>query len=176
MRASRRPFFKRVLTTVLAVVLVLGLMPTGAWAAVADFDGSGDQQAVVFPLSASPLEASDYQMTATVTVSISRYGKFMTSKDGVPMAQMPVKLTGKSSYTIDDALYAAHEQYYEGGAAAGYLSTATNWGTRLDGENIDYFLVSKTGFTVERYKVMRNTYNGVYPSDHFPIVTKLKVE
>ena len=55
-------------------------------------------------------------------------------------------------------------------------ATYQNWGTRLDGENIDYFLVSKTGFKVERYKVLRNTYNGVYPSDHFPIVTKLKVE
>ena len=39
--------------------------------------------------------------------------------------------------TINDALYAAHEKFYEGGAEAGYASASTEWGlslTKLWGE------------------------------------------
>lgn len=55
-----------------------------------------------------------------VTVSISKDGKFLNDKDGNPMAGRTVTLTGKSSYTMDDALKAAHDLYYPGGAEAGY--------------------------------------------------------
>lgn len=52
-------------------------------------------------------------------------------------------------------------------------ATYQNWGLSLDNENIDYFMISKTGFAVEEYKVVTDTYDGVYPSDHFPIFTVL---
>lgn len=55
-----------------------------------------------------------------VTVSISKDGKFLNDKDGNPMAGRTVTLTGQSSYTMDDALKAAHDLYYPGGAEAGY--------------------------------------------------------
>lgn len=55
-----------------------------------------------------------------VTVSISKDGKFLDDKDGNPMAGRTVTLTGQSSYTMDDALKAAHDLYYPGGAEAGY--------------------------------------------------------
>lgn len=55
-----------------------------------------------------------------VTVSISKDGKFLNDKDGNPMAGRTVTLTGQSSYTMDDALKAAHNLYYPGGAEAGY--------------------------------------------------------
>lgn len=55
-----------------------------------------------------------------VTVSISKDGKFLDDKDGTPMAGRIVTLTGQSSYTMDDALRAAHDLYYPGGADAGY--------------------------------------------------------
>lgn len=55
-----------------------------------------------------------------VTVSISKDGKFLDDKDGNPMAGRTVTLTGQSSYTMDDALKAAHDLYYPGGAEVGY--------------------------------------------------------
>ena len=63
-----------------------------------------------------------------VQVSISAYGDFLNDKDGNPMAGRTVKLTGQSSYTMDDALRAAHDQYYPGGAEAGYDYHASETG------------------------------------------------
>lgn len=51
--------------------------------------------------------------------------------------------------------------------------TYQNWGAELDYPTIDFFMISKTGFAVDSYEVITTTYDGVYPSDHFPIVTKL---
>lgn len=51
--------------------------------------------------------------------------------------------------------------------------TYQNWGKSLDRNCIDYVLISKTGFTVNSYKVVRDTYDGVYPSDHFPLSVSL---
>ena len=31
-------------------------------------------------------------------------------------------------------------------------------------------MISKMGIEVENYKIVSRTYDGVYPSDHFPIV------
>jgi len=50
------------------------------------------------------------------------------------------------------------------------------WGTELDNEGIDYILVSKEGFSVDSYKVVTDTYDGVYVSDHFPLVAELVLE
>lgn len=61
-------------------------------------------------------EATDIE----VTVSVSKFGEFLDDKDGEPMAGRTVTLTGQASYTMDDALKAAHDQYYSGGAEAGY--------------------------------------------------------
>ena len=35
------------------------------------------------------------------------------------------------AFTVNDALYAAHEQFYQGGAAAGYATEKTQWGLSL---------------------------------------------
>lgn len=53
--------------------------------------------------------------------------------------------------------------------------TYQNWGAELDNPCIDYFMISKTGFNVNSYKVITKTYDGVYPSDHFPIVMKVQL-
>lgn len=52
-------------------------------------------------------------------------------------------------------------------------ATYQNWGTELDRPCIDYCMISKTGFTVNSYKVVQTTYDGVYPSDHFPLSISL---
>lgn len=53
--------------------------------------------------------------------------------------------------------------------------TYQNWGANLDDPCIDYILISKTGLEVLDYNVCRNTYDGVYPSDHFPIYARLQL-
>ena len=55
-------------------------------------------------------------------------------------------------------------------------ATFQNWGEELDHENIDYFMISKTGFEVEEYKIITSAPDGVYPSDHFPISLKFKLQ
>lgn len=49
------------------------------------------------------------------------------------------------------------------------------FGEQLDRNCIDYFMISKQGLEVESFKIVRDTYNGVYPSDHFPIVAEFKL-
>ncbi len=52
-------------------------------------------------------------------------------------------------------------------------ATYHNWGQELDRTAIDYFMITKTDFTVDSYEVITTTYDGNYASDHFPIVTTL---
>lgn len=54
--------------------------------------------------------------------------------------------------------------------------TYQNFGKSLNRNCIDYFMISKEGFTVNSYKVLRDTYDGVYPSDHFQIFTSLTLD
>ena len=51
--------------------------------------------------------------------------------------------------------------------------TYQHFGAAADAENIDYFLISKTGIAVSDYRIVDTTYDGVYPSDHFPIVLRM---
>lgn len=55
-------------------------------------------------------------------------------------------------------------------------ATYQKWGKELDNDCIDYVMISKTGFKVNSYKVVTDTYNGVYSSDHFPLVASLSFE
>ena len=53
--------------------------------------------------------------------------------------------------------------------------TFQKWGQRPDAENIDYFLISETGIDVQSYKIVTTLYDGVYPSDHFPIAMQIRL-
>ncbi len=55
-------------------------------------------------------------------------------------------------------------------------ATFQNFGKELDHARIDYFMVSKAGITVEKYATLQNTYDGTYPSDHFPIYIKITLD
>ena len=55
-------------------------------------------------------------------------------------------------------------------------ATYQNWGANLDDENIDYFMISKEGIRVNEYRIIQTTYDGVYPSDHFPIVINITLD
>ncbi len=54
--------------------------------------------------------------------------------------------------------------------------TYQNFGEELDSNCIDYVMISKTGFKVNSYKVITDTYDGVYTSDHFPLSVNLSFE
>ena len=47
--------------------------------------------------------------------------------------------------------------------------TYEGYGESLGGKAIDHLMISKTGIEVKSYKVVTDTYDGVYPSDHFQL-------
>ena len=67
-----------------------------------------------------------------------------------------------------DASNAAESAYFGEGA------TYHGWGEYLDNVPIDFFFVTPN-ITVDEYFVFDKTYDGVYPSDHFPIVMRIKL-
>ena len=80
-----------------------------------------DAEAAALDTMADETGAEDVEATEIeVTVSVSKFGEFLKDKDGELMAGRTVTLTGQSSYTMDDAIKAAHDQYYPGGAEVGY--------------------------------------------------------
>lgn len=54
--------------------------------------------------------------------------------------------------------------------------TYQGWGEAETFRRIDYFMISKTGFSVLEYSVCSAVQDGVYYSDHCPIVVKLNME
>ena len=53
--------------------------------------------------------------------------------------------------------------------------TYQNWGNLESAKRLDYFMISKEGITALRYDVIPAVHNGVYASDHCPIVLELKL-
>ena len=67
-----------------------------------------------------------------------------------------------------DAMYAAErtEDSY----------TYQNWGNLENAKRIDYFMLSRSGFAVQEYDVLTELHDGVYSSDHCPIVLTVTLE
>ena len=40
----------------------------------------------------------------------------------------------------------------------------------------NYFMITKTGINVEQFRIIRTTYDGVYPSDHYQIMMKMTLD
>ena len=59
---------------------------------------------------------------------------------------------------------------YEAEVAAGTAYTYQNWGNLENAKRLDYFMVSPTGFEVRTYTVLSALHDGVYSSDHCPIL------
>ena len=47
------------------------------------------------------------------------------------------------------------------------------WNFGDDSELDDFFMISKTGIDVLQYRILRDSFDGVYPSDHYPIMMKM---
>lgn len=56
------------------------------------------------------------------------------------------------------------------------LGTFQAWGEHPNPPCIDFIMISKGNFQVNEYLVQTNTYEGVYPSDHFPVCTRLELK
>ena len=54
--------------------------------------------------------------------------------------------------------------------------TFHGWGDAERQKRIDYFMVSKTGFSVKRYAVLNTPRDGVWPSDHAALVLEVTLE
>ncbi len=54
--------------------------------------------------------------------------------------------------------------------------TYQNWGNDENSTCVDYIMISKTGFKVNSYQVVTDTYDGAYSSDHFPLSVSLSFE
>ncbi len=99
---------KKLFCILLVLALLTGLLATAALAAPAE---------------------------GTVYVTIALGGEIVTGADGAKVANVPVKvldLDFDGVFTVDEALRAAHDACYPGGAAAGYASSETDWGLAID--------------------------------------------
>ena len=67
-----------------------------------------------------------------------------------------------------DAQYAAKESCQS--------HTYQNWGNPASHKRLDYFMISKTGFDALRYDVVQPIHDGIYASDHCPIVLQMKLQ
>lgn len=56
------------------------------------------------------------------------------------------------------------------------ICTFQDYGKQLNRKPIDYAMISKMGFSVNSYRVIDTLYDGVYPSDHFPILVNLTLD
>ena len=54
--------------------------------------------------------------------------------------------------------------------------TYQNWGNPEKYKRLDYFMISQTGFAVHVYDVVQPVHDGVYASDHCPILLKVTLE
>ena len=84
--------------------------------------------AMILTLSAGLLIASAADESADVYVTISDVnGELALAAEKITVTD----IDGDDTLTINDALYAAHEQFYDGGAAAGYATEITKYGLSL---------------------------------------------
>ena len=92
---------------------------------------------------------------------------------------LPAVIMGDYNAQEGSETYESVTQYFTdachaAGVTPGY--TYQNWGDMDSAKRIDYFMISRTGFTVLDYAVVPAVHDGVYASDHCPIVTALTLE
>lgn len=102
---------------------------------------------------------------AVVLDKIAQFGGLPAVIMGDFNAQEGSKTYKSATEHFLDAQYAAADTM-EG-------HTYQNWGNPDKFKRLDYFMISKTGFTAQRYAVIQPVHDGVYASDHCPIVVEL---
>lgn len=131
-------------------------------------DKASEQQFVVFNTHLD--HVSDVARINGIGVVLDKIQQF----GGLPSMIMGDFNAEEDSETYRSATENFFDAKYQAKEAVGlHGATYQNWGESLDRNPIDYFMISKTGFTVESYEVVDTTYDGVYPSDHFPILMQV---
>ena len=87
---------------------------------------------------------------------------------------LPAVIMGDFNAKENSKTYENVTQYFVDAryAAAETTDSATyqNWGNMDNARRIDYFMVSPNGMNVLRYNVLNHTHDGVFASDHWPLV------
>lgn len=91
---------------------------------------------------------------------------------------LPCILTGDLNFGAEyGKAYRTATAYFKD---AKYCAADSDDGTTWHGWEItdyveidDYFFISKAGIDVQQYRILRDSYDGVYPSDHYPIMMKM---
>ena len=132
------------------------------------------------------LSETPEQMSKSWDAAFSRICSYVILEDRATGAQFAVfnthldheseeaRINGEDSETYRSATESFFDVKYQTEDTR-QGATYQNWGTELDRNCIDYILISKTGFAVESYRVMNETRDGVYTSDHFPICALLRL-
>ena len=92
-----------------------------------------DQYYLAIP-AAEKLGAADDAPASAAAADINVYVTIAVAGE-IKAAAEPVTVSDRNAdgmIDIDETLYAAHEKLYEGGAAAGYASSMTDWGLGID--------------------------------------------
>jgi len=131
---------KRILTLILALVMLISAVPFSM-----TVYGEGTEQ-------------------ITVYFSLCKYGEIVSDKNGDPLANAEITLSGKESYNLNDVFYAAHAAYHEDGAD-GYESSNGEWGLSVDklwGDTSFNFGYQVNGGTETVYGLDHTVENGDY--------------
>ena len=151
---------KRIAAIVLAIVMVIGMMATGAsaathvvgkgdtlWGIAEEYLGSGFKWNEVYEANKDKVSdpnliyvgqelviPGNEEPEAPVELDPIQVDVTIADKGAVVVARETVTVTdadGDGVYTVNDVLYAAHEAAYEGGAAAGYASYTGDYGLAI---------------------------------------------
>ena len=105
---------------------------------------------------------------AVVLEKISQFGGLPSVIMGDFNALEGSKTYSSATEHFLDAQYAAAETCQS--------HTYQNWGDPEKYKRLDYFMISKTGFVANSYQVVQPIHDGVYVSDHCPIVLQLTLK
>lgn len=83
---------------------------------------------LIMILGLTAANCAEIDNVITAYFNVTQYGEIVNDKDGNALVLAPVDLSGKESYTLDDAFKTMHDAYYEGGSDAGYASVDGDWG------------------------------------------------
>ena len=105
---------------------------------------------------------------AVVLDKIAQFG-------GLPAVIMGDFNALEGSETYNSAIrYFLDAQYAAAETMEGH--TYQNWGNTEKFKRLDYFMISQTGWNPLRYAIIQPVHDGVYASDHCPIVLQMVLE
>ena len=130
---------KKILSLLLSVVMILSLAPVASFA--------NDANAI------------------TAYVNVSKYGEVLNDKANNAMAYIPIELSGKESYNLNDVFTELHNICYEGGSEEGYACANGDYGlfiTKFWNDESGYFGYQVNGGTENVSGLSYEVKNGDY--------------